>query len=205
MNSFSISDPTFRPAEMAALTPSTGAMMPPGVPVFQPPGGTIQLSVLIDFIVQRTYHELQVLSELLPRKTDMERKIEIVQFCSRTRQLFIRLLSLVKWANNCGKVDKCAQITGFLDQQSMLFIHTADRLAQISRDSLPQARLCVFSIPHAVDVMTTGTYPRLPTCIKEKILPADPITAAEKDSTLKRLSLIIHHRFELELDPILSI
>ena len=130
---------------MATLTSSSGAMLPSsGAPVYQPPGGTIQLSVLIDFIVQRTYHELQVLSELLPRKTDMERKIEIVQFCSRTRQLFIRLLSLVKWANNCGKVDKCAQITGFLDQQSMLFIHTADRLAQISRDSLPQARCGTF-------------------------------------------------------------
>ena len=101
---------------MTTLTPSTGAVMPSGSTGYQPPGGTIQLSVLIDFVVQRTYHELQVLSELLPRKTDMERKIEIVQFCSRTRQLFIRLLALVKWANNCGKVDKCAQITGFLDQ-----------------------------------------------------------------------------------------
>uniref|UniRef100_A0A8C0IMM6 Mediator of RNA polymerase II transcription subunit 14 n=1 Tax=Chelonoidis abingdonii TaxID=106734 RepID=A0A8C0IMM6_CHEAB len=44
----------------------------------------------------------------LPRKTDMERKIEIVQFASRTRQLFVRLLALVKWANNAGKVEKCA-------------------------------------------------------------------------------------------------
>ena len=179
---------------MAALTPSTGAVLPSTTPIYQPPGGTIQLSVLIDFVVQRTYHELQVLSELLPRKTDMERKMEIVQFCSRTRQLFIRLLALVKWANNCGKVDKCAQITGFLDQQSMLFIHTADRLAQISRDTLPQARLSVFTIPHAVDVLTTGTYLRLPTCIKERILPPDPITPVEKDTTLKRLNLIIQHR-----------
>uniref|UniRef100_A0A672R4J2 Mediator of RNA polymerase II transcription subunit 14 n=1 Tax=Sinocyclocheilus grahami TaxID=75366 RepID=A0A672R4J2_SINGR len=44
----------------------------------------------------------------LPRKTDMERKIEIVQFASRTRQLFVRLLALVKWASNAGKVEKCA-------------------------------------------------------------------------------------------------
>jgi len=180
----------------AILTPTTGAVLPSvgGAPAYQPPGGTIQLSVLIDFIVQRTYHELQVLSELLPRKTDMERKIEIVQFCSRTRQLFVRLLALVKWANNCGKVDKCAQITGFLDQQAMLFVHTADRLAQISRDSLPQARLSAFAIPHAIDVLTTGTYPRLPACIKEKILPPDPITTSEIDTTLKSLTLVIRHR-----------
>ena len=35
------------------------------------------------------------------------RKIEIVQFASRTRQLFIRLLALVKWASSANKVDKC--------------------------------------------------------------------------------------------------
>lgn len=44
----------------------------------------------------------------LPRKTDMERKVEIVQFASRTRQLFIRLLALVKWASSATKVDKCS-------------------------------------------------------------------------------------------------
>jgi mediator of RNA polymerase II transcription subunit 14 len=42
----------------------------------------------------------------LPRKTDMERKVEIYNFAARTRQLFIRLLALVKWANSASKVDK---------------------------------------------------------------------------------------------------
>jgi len=36
-----------------------------------------------------------------------DRKIEIVQFASRTRQLFIRLLALVKWMNSASKVNKC--------------------------------------------------------------------------------------------------
>jgi len=35
------------------------------------------------------------------------RKIEIVQFASRTRQLFVRLLALVKWMNSASKVNKC--------------------------------------------------------------------------------------------------
>lgn len=71
-------------------------------------GGSISLGVLIDLIVQRTYHELSVLAELLPRKTDMERKIEIYNYSARTRQLFVRLLALVKWANSASKVDKSA-------------------------------------------------------------------------------------------------
>lgn len=41
----------------------------------------------------------------------MERKIEIYNFSARTRQLFIRLLALVKWANSASKVDKSAVST----------------------------------------------------------------------------------------------
>lgn len=95
-----------QPLESLQGGPCT-AMMPTGMES-APRGGSISLSMLIDFIIQRTYHELTVLAELLPRKTDMERKIEIYNFSARTRQLFIRLLALVKWANSASKVDKSA-------------------------------------------------------------------------------------------------
>ncbi|GFY70164.1 mediator of RNA polymerase II transcription subunit 14, partial [Trichonephila inaurata madagascariensis] len=160
----------------------------------QPASNTISLARLIDFIVQRTYHELTVLAELLPRKTDMERKIEIVQFASRTRQLFIRLLALVKWAASASKVEKCATIMSFLDKQSMLFVEMADMLSLMSRETLVNARLPSFHLPCAVEVLTLGTYSRLPTCIRDKIVPPDPITPAEKRSTLLRLNQIIQYR-----------
>lgn len=156
--------------------------------------GLISLGVLIDWIIQRTYHEVTVLAELLPRKTDMERKIEIYNFSVRTRQLFARLLALVKWANSASKVDKSGHIMSFLDKQSMLFIDTADNLAKTARETLVHARLPNFHIPAAVEVLTTGTYARLPACIKEKIVPPDPVTAAEKRSTLQRLNQVIQHR-----------
>jgi mediator of RNA polymerase II transcription subunit 14 len=76
---------------------------------------------LIEYLVQKIYHELNVLAELLPRKTDMERKVMIFQFASRTRMLFVRLLALVKWASSASKVDKCNKIMDFLDRQSSLF------------------------------------------------------------------------------------
>ncbi|XP_052229673.1 mediator of RNA polymerase II transcription subunit 14-like [Dreissena polymorpha] len=156
--------------------------------------GTISLATLMDFIVQRTYHELNILSEILPRKTDMERKIEIVQYASRTRQLFIRLLALVKWANSASKVDKCVKICNFLEQQSLYFVDTADVLARLSRETLVNARLPNFSLPCAIDVLTLGTYPRLPTCIREKIVPPDPITPNEKKKVLQQLKQVIQYR-----------
>ncbi|TMW50711.1 hypothetical protein DOY81_004211 [Sarcophaga bullata] len=155
---------------------------------------TISLAVLIDFIIQRTYHDLTVLAELLPRKSDMERKIEIYNFSARTRQLFIRLIALVKWANSVSKVDKSANIMSFLDKQNMLFVETADMLARMSRETLVRARLPNFHIPAAVEVLTTGTYNRLPTCIRERIVPPDPITPQEKKQTLLRLNQVIQHR-----------
>ncbi|XP_014680674.1 PREDICTED: mediator of RNA polymerase II transcription subunit 14-like [Priapulus caudatus] len=156
--------------------------------------GRISLAVLIDYIVQRTYHDLTVLSELLPRKSDIERKVEIVQLAHKTRQLFIRLLALVKWANSAAKVYRCSDIMMFLDQQAMLFTDTADMLAQIAREKLVNARLPNFSLPLAVDVLTTGTFPRLPACIRDRIVPPDPITETEKQSTLQSLDNIIQYR-----------
>uniref|UniRef100_A0A3B4U8L7 Mediator of RNA polymerase II transcription subunit 14 n=1 Tax=Seriola dumerili TaxID=41447 RepID=A0A3B4U8L7_SERDU len=182
---------------------SDGQLVPLGGPVVSgpqppPPGAPathgIRLSLLIEFLLQRTYHEITLLAELLPRKTDMERKIEIVQFASRTRQLFVRLLALVKWASNAGKVEKCAMISSFLDQQTILFVDTADRLASLARDALVHARLPSFAIPFAIDVLTTGSYPRLPTCIRDKIIPPDPITKVEKQTTLNQLNQILRHR-----------
>lgn len=58
----------------------------------------------------------------------VSRKIEIVQFASRTRQQFVRLLALVKWAASADRVDKC-QVSSFkctelngTDEITLLFI-----------------------------------------------------------------------------------
>jgi len=44
----------------------------------------------------------------LMRKSDGDRKSEIVKYAKKTRSLLIRLLALVKWAGNSGSVQKCA-------------------------------------------------------------------------------------------------
>lgn len=82
----------------------------------------------------------------------------------------------------------------FLDKQSLLFVDTADLLARMARDTLVHARLPNFHIPAAVEVLTTGTYSRLPACIRDRIVPPDPITAVERRTTLDRLNRVIQHR-----------
>ncbi|CAH2099787.1 unnamed protein product [Euphydryas editha] len=157
-------------------------------------GGSISLGLLIDFIVQRTYDELTVLAELLPRKTDMERKIEIYKFSARTRQLFVRLLALVKWASSATKVDRSAHIMAFLDKQALLFVETADVLARVARETLVHARLPTFHMAAAVEVLTLGTYSRLPAVIRERLVPPPSLTPAERRSTLRALAHVVRQR-----------
>ncbi|RWS16530.1 Mediator of RNA polymerase II transcription subunit 14-like protein [Dinothrombium tinctorium] len=80
--------------------------------------GTVSLARLIDFSIQRTYHELIVLTELLPS----------------------------------------------------------------------------FQLPAAVEVLTLGTYSRMPTCIRDRIVPLESIAPQEKRATLQRLDYIIQQR-----------
>ena len=150
--------------------------------------------MLIEYLVQKVYHELNVMAELLPRKTDMERKVMIFQFAARSRMLFVRLLALVKWASSASKVDKCNKIMDFLDRQSMLFTDTADSLAQMARETLVRATLPNFHLPAAVEVLTTGYYSRIPKCVRERIVPPKAITTTERKQTLLRLNQVRNPR-----------
>merc|ERR1719266_3216886 len=176
------------------LAPAGGLDLVPVQQQQQPGGGQVSLSVLIEMMVQKIYHELTILAELLPRKTDMERKIEIFNFSSRTRMLFVRLLALVKWASSAGKVEKCSNIVMFLEKQSTMFMETANQLAVMARETLVRATLPNFHLPAAAEILTTGSYSRLPRCLSERIIPPAPITAKERTRTLLRLNQVIEHR-----------
>lgn len=64
----------------------------------------------------------------------------------------------------------------FLEKQSMLFVDTADVLSRMARETLVHARLPNFHIPAAVEVLTTGSYSRLPTCIRVSYLILNGLT-----------------------------
>jgi len=58
-----------------------------------------------------------------------------------------------------------------------------------------------FSLAPAIDVLTTGTYPRLPTCIKDKVVPLPPLTEAEEKDAAELLNFAIRHRLPAENIP----
>ena len=78
----------------------------------------------------------------------------------------------------------------------MIFVETADALSRMARETLVHARLPNFHLPAAVEVLTLGTYSRLPLVIRDKIIPPDPITAVEKKNTLSRLSQVCKIKYK---------
>ncbi|CAH8562789.1 unnamed protein product [Schistosoma turkestanicum] len=163
--------------------------------------GTIPLSILIEFISQKVYTDLMRLIDLLPSKTDLEKKIEIATFFSRTQHLFIRLEALVKWSNSASKVDKCEKISNFLEEQSFFLISTANALSRLLRETLVSARLPPFSVLLAIDIFTNKGYTRLPKSIKNSAFVAEYVTEQEKKQALIDLNCIIQNRLSLTQLP----
>ena len=58
-----------------------------------------------------------------------------------------------------------------------------------------------FSLAPAVDVLTMGAYPRLPTCIRDRIIPPLPLTAEENQEVFRLLNSVIRFRLSHEVLP----
>ncbi|RMZ95698.1 mediator of RNA polymerase II transcription subunit 14-like [Brachionus plicatilis] len=157
------------------------------------------LASILQTAIQRTYHQLMIMMETFPHMSNTEKKIKILAYACRTRQLFMRIYALVKFIKTAHI--NVSNILSFLDQQSFIFVNTADYLYHLANVKLVNARLPSFSILSSVDVLTLGTYPRLPSCIKDRILPSEKITEDEKEKTVKTLNRIIQCRLALSELP----
>ncbi|PAV81255.1 hypothetical protein WR25_08466 isoform F [Diploscapter pachys] len=145
---------------------------------------TVSLNYLLEIAIQQVFHEITILSELLGKKQDNEKKISLVQFAHSTRMLFVKLLALVKWVKTSKKFESCTSICCLLDQQSQLFVQTADTLAKYTTVDLLLARLPMFQ----------GHFPRLPQCIKEAFVKKKNINKRDQARVLHRLNTVIERR-----------
>ncbi|CAF2044531.1 unnamed protein product [Rotaria magnacalcarata] len=160
------------------------------------------LAHLLDAAVQKTYHELYTMTDLLQNKTNLERKKELVKFACRTRQLFIRILAVVKWAATAGKVNACESIQHFLERRAQLIRETSDCLAQLARLKLLDARLPNFPITDAVDALTLGSVNFLPERLSEGTSTYVPASENERHEILPRLQQILTARLAIAELPI---
>ena len=114
---------------------------------------SISLGELLHQLIQSTYHDLSQLSELLPTKSDIERKIQLTKFARKTNHQFVRLLALANWASSPETSNSLATFTAHLDQQSRIYIETADLLYLQEREELRGSELPQFCIVSAIDIL----------------------------------------------------
>ncbi|KAF9242015.1 mediator complex subunit MED14-domain-containing protein [Melanogaster broomeanus] len=164
--------------------------------------GQVSLGELLSRVMQAIYAELSELAETLPNMSDAARKRTIADWVVKTKKQVVKLYAITKWTRDAQTVQKCMNLTAFLMNQNQQF---EDVMAGITyaRESLDPARLRNHDLLTSLDVLTSGTYKRLPSGIKKSIVPIPPLTDAEVLKTLSDMEDIMRYRLRMrEIIPV---
>ncbi|KAG8218037.1 mediator complex subunit MED14-domain-containing protein, partial [Butyriboletus roseoflavus] len=145
--------------------------------------GQVPLGDLLSRVMQAIYAELSELAETLPNMSDAARKRTIADWVVKTKKQVVKLYAVTKWARDADTVQKCMNITAFLMNQNQQLESVIHGLTY-ARESLDSARLRNHDLLTSLDVLTSGTYKRLPSGIKKSIIPIPPMSDDEVIKTL---------------------
>ncbi|KAJ2364718.1 mediator complex subunit, partial [Coemansia sp. RSA 2610] len=130
----------------------------------------IPLSVTISRLITYAYTELVTLVDTLPARAEAERRTEILKYTEHMSDLLTKLLVLVRWAKHAPQIQKCQNVIAYLDSQNRYFEYAVDNIYQTFM-SMPNVRLRNYDVGNATDILTTGSYQRLPAAIKRAVPP----------------------------------
>eukprot|EP01129_Flabellula_baltica_P014129 TRINITY_DN670_c0_g1_i1.p1 TRINITY_DN670_c0_g1~~TRINITY_DN670_c0_g1_i1.p1 ORF type:complete len:913 (-),score=182.12 TRINITY_DN670_c0_g1_i1:2454-5192(-) len=162
----------------------------------------VLLSTVTHALIESINEQMRNLIEKLPSMLDPDRKYALVKFFRKTRVQLVRLLILVKWAKDNSVVDRIREMMDFITEQDYSFLTTADKLYELRAMKLRNAVAPPYDVITAVDVLGSGTFPRLPSFIKNSYLNVDfnnipkdlRLNEDNVDSVVERLNLVIATR-----------
>ncbi|KAF9964409.1 mediator complex subunit, partial [Mortierella alpina] len=175
------------PVPVPAPVPTSTPVLPDNM------NGMVPLGAIIHRMTNEAFSDLSNLSEVLPSMNDQQKKLHILEYTLSKREQFIKLLVLTKWAKSAQKFQQCQNIVGFLQNENMLMQRAVGGLFE-TYNTFGRARVRNFDIPTAIDVLTTGTYQRLPSRIKQAYIQDDKPTGTEIAATLEKLDDVIRMR-----------
>ncbi|KAF8995450.1 mediator complex subunit MED14-domain-containing protein [Cyathus striatus] len=155
--------------------------------------GQVPLGELLSRVTQAIYAELVEYAETLPNQSDMNRKRYLADWVVKTKKQIVKLYAIAKWSRDADTVQKCMNITAFLMTQNQQF-QDAISLINYGRDSLDSARLRNHDLLTSLDVLTKGSYLRLPTCIMNSTVSPTPLSDNEISRTLSNIEDAIQYR-----------
>ncbi|KDQ53591.1 hypothetical protein JAAARDRAFT_39281 [Jaapia argillacea MUCL 33604] len=164
--------------------------------------GQVPLGDLLSRVAQSIYAELCELAETLPNMSDVARKRTMAEWVVKVKKQVVKLYAVVKWARDADTVQKAMNITAFLMNQNQQFLDAINALSY-AKESLDPARLRNHDLLTSLDVLTTGSYRRLPTVIKKAIIPTPPLTDDEVSTILIDMEDTIRYRLRMtEIIPV---
>ncbi|OJT12740.1 Mediator of RNA polymerase II transcription subunit 14 [Trametes pubescens] len=155
--------------------------------------GQVPLGELTSRLVQAMYAELTEFAETMPTMSDAARKRSLADWVVKFKRQVVKLYAIAKWSRDASVVQKAMNITAFLMDQNGQFEEAIMGL-KYGKESLDPARLRNHDLLTSLDVLTTGTYRRLPSCIKELIIPPVPLTDEEVAKTLADIEDAMRYR-----------
>ncbi|KDR75325.1 hypothetical protein GALMADRAFT_249364 [Galerina marginata CBS 339.88] len=162
----------------------------------------IPLGDLLSRVVQSIYAELSELAETMPNMSDTARKRTLADWVVKTKKQVVKLYAVAKWSRDADTIQKSMNITAFLMNQNQQFEDTIRGLT-FGKESLDPARLRNHDLLTSLDVLTTGSYLRLPTCIKKLAIPSTLLTDAQVTKTLSDMEETIRYRLRMtEIIPV---
>ncbi|KAI0258685.1 MED14-domain-containing protein [Gloeopeniophorella convolvens] len=163
--------------------------------------GQVSLSEIVSRLVQACYAEMTEMAETLPSMSDSARKRKLADFVVAWKKQVVKLYAVTKWSRDADIVQKCMNITAFLMNQNRQFEDVIQGLTY-ARDSLDSARLRNHDLLTSLDVLTTGSYRRLPTTIKS-IIPPPRLTDDKVSKILSDLETLTRYRLRMtEIVPV---
>ncbi|THG95558.1 hypothetical protein EW026_g6123 [Hermanssonia centrifuga] len=128
--------------------------------------------------------------------SDPQRKRVLADWVVKTKKQVVKLYAVVKWARDAGVVQKAMNVTAFLMDQNRQFEDAIHGLTY-AKESLDPARLRNHDLLTSLDVLTTGSYRRLPTGIKKSVVPPTPLTDKEVSKALSDMEDVIRYRLRM--------
>ncbi|KAJ2801239.1 mediator complex subunit, partial [Coemansia helicoidea] len=152
----------------------------------------VPLGTAVGRLITFAYTELVTLVDTLPSRAEADRRAEILRYTEHMSDLLTKLLVLVRWAKHAPQIQKCQNVIAYLDSQNRYFEHAVDNIYATFL-TMPNVRLRNYDVSNAVDILTTGSYQRLPVAIKRAV-PPPKLTRAQARSTLGAIDGIIRSR-----------
>ncbi|KAJ1731186.1 mediator complex subunit [Coemansia biformis] len=152
----------------------------------------VPLGTAVGRLITYAYTELVTLVDTLPNRAEADRRAEILRYTEHVSDLLTKLLVLVRWAKHAPQIQKCQNVIAYLDSQNRYFEYAVDSI-YATYLSMPNVRMRNYDVGNAIDILTTGSYQRLPVAIKRAV-PPPKLTRAQIRTTLHAIDGIICSR-----------